>query len=272
MIGFNNGLYQPVSEITIPITSISVNRSYGAFEFFEVINTKPFYGSRHFARFNLSLGVLKLKTSHQFELPSIVDEIVARNYLKNTYIKIFVLPHQAIKNGFYEASMYVFPVEMPKFSNLLYTEGAALITKNFQRFLPEVKSTNYLAGQFWMDEMVDKKTVDIIYHNGETIQETSRGNIFLIKDNKVITPDVNILKGITRSIVLDILIQNEIPFSETMIPMHMLNEADEVFITSTTKHIMPVTSIDGKTIGNGNPGAITKQLMEFFEKIKEAFA
>jgi len=271
MIGFNNGLFQSVSEINIPITSISINRGYGAFEFFEVINGMPFYGARHFARFNHSLHILKLKTEYQSQLFTIVDEIVVRNNLKNTYIKVFVLPHEGIKNGFYKASLYVFPVEMPTFSNLLYTEGAALTTRNFQRFLPEAKSTNYLAGQFWMDEISDKKVVDVLYHNGKTIQETSRGNFFLVKDNMVITPDVNILKGITRSIVLDILPQTGLSFSKTKVPIHLLDEADEVFITSTTKQIMPVTRIDRISIGNGQPGPITQQLMAAFKKIRAEF-
>lgn len=272
MVGFNNGLFQPVSEISIPVTSISVNRSYGAFEFFEVINGQPFYGDRHFARFNHSLDILKLKTEYQSQLFSIVDEIVVRNNLKNTFIKVFVLPHEGIKNGFYQASLYVFPVEIPTFSHLLYTEGAALTIRNFQRFLPEAKSTNYLAGQFWMDELSDKKVVDILYHNGKTIQETSRGNFFLVKDKKIITPDTNILKGITRSIVLDILSQTGLMISETKVPIDLLDEADEFFITSTTKHIMPVTRIDKISIGNGQPGLITQQLMAAFKKIRAEFA
>ncbi|WP_423129588.1 aminotransferase class IV [Gaoshiqia sp. Z1-71] len=271
MTGFNNGVFQDLSEISIPVTSLSVNRGYGAFEFFEVIRRKPFYGDRHFARFANTLSILKLTTEFQGRLPELTDTLIGYHQADHFYIKLFALPHTPSANGFYQAALYIFPTQMPLYDATLYEEGARLVTKNFQRFLPEAKSTNYLAGQYWMDELTDSRVVDVLYHNGKSVQESSRGNLFAVKGGNVITPGKNILKGVTRSLALEILEAQQIPHTESELSLDALFSADEVFLSSTTKHILPITRIDGSVIGNGKPGVISQKVMTEFQRLKEQF-
>ncbi len=271
MIGFNNGVFQELSQITIPVTSLSINRGYGAFEFFEVVRRRPFYGDRHFARFVNTMDILKLKTEFQDQLAEIVEELINCNEMDDFYIKLFALPHENNFSGFYEAALYVFPTLMPTYGASLYRDGAALVTKNFQRFLPGAKSTDYLAGQFWMNEQADPRVVDVLYHNGQTVQETSRGNIFVVKDGMVITPAENVLKGVTRGLVLEILNAEQIPHAVTNLGLETLHTADEVFLSSTTKHILPITTIDGQAVGNGKPGLFTQKIMAAFARLKAEY-
>ncbi|GET22149.1 aminotransferase class IV [Prolixibacter denitrificans] len=271
MIGFDNGLFRELRVISVPVTSLSINRGYGAFDFFEVINGKPFYGERHVERFERSLRLLKLTIDFLPRLPKTIEEIIGHNRMEHGYIKMFALPHTPRTGDSYQAALYIFPTEMPQYAPSLYEQGAHLTLKEFSRFLPEAKSTNYLAGQFWADEATDSGTVDILYHNGKTVQETSRGNIFIVKNGMVVTPKENILKGVTRSIVLDILTDHPFNYQEAEISLEDLMTADEVFLASTTKRIMPIVQIDGGTIGNGQPGAITRQIMEDFHRIREDY-
>jgi len=271
MIGFDNGMFRELQVIAVPVTSISINRGYGAFEFFEVIHGKPFYGERHLERFDRSLRLLKLTIDFRARLPKIIEELIKHNHMEHAYIKMFALPHTQRSGDSYQAALYIFPTQMPKFDASLYKQGAKLALKEFRRFLPEAKSTNYLAGQFWADEITDARTVDILYHNGTSVQETSRGNIFVVKNGEIITPEENILKGITRSIVLDILREKQFSHQETEIGLEDLMTADEVFLSSTTKQIMPIVEIDGQTFGNGQPGTITRQIMEDFHRIREDY-
>ena len=178
MIGFNNGVFQDLSEINIPITSLSVNRGYGGFEFFEIVGGRPFYGDRHLTRFRHTLELLKLKISYDELLDEIIGDLIRRNHLEHAYMKLFALPHETIFGGGRPASLYVFPTDMPAFDSALYKDGAKLVLRNFRRFLPEAKSTSYLAGQFWIDEQADDRVVDVLFHNGHSVQETSRGNVF----------------------------------------------------------------------------------------------
>lgn len=271
MIGFNNGLWQELEQIGIPVTSISVNRGYGAFEFFEIVRGRAFYGERHLARFRRSMDLLHLNTDFNLKLEELVDEIIQRNQLNDAYLKLFALPHETKFEGVRRSSLYMFPTQMPLFDAKLFIEGAWLETKVFQRFMPEAKSTNYLAGQYWMDEQSNPRVVDVLYHNGHSVQETSRGNIFVVKDGTVITPADKVLKGVTRSLVLELLAKHGILHAEAELSLALLHSADEVFVSSTTKHILPIVQIDGRQVGLGKPGLVTLEMMEAFRLLKENF-
>ena len=271
MIGFNNGKYQDLSEITIPITSLSINRGYGAFEFLEVINHKPFYGDRHAARLLNSMKLLKLSTDFDARIEDIIYELIKRNGLINYFIKLFVLPHEPASRGLYHGAMYLFPVQMKPYDPLFFSSGAHLILKEFNRFLPVAKSTNYLAGQYWLDEQTDTRVTDVLFHNGKTVQETSRGNVFMVKDGKLLTPADKILYGVTRGVVLELLARQNLLVEERAVLLEELLSADEVFLASTTKHIMPISQIDDHIIGNGKPGEVTWKVMLEFQKLRESF-
>ncbi|PTN04786.1 D-alanine transaminase/branched-chain amino acid aminotransferase [Mangrovibacterium marinum] len=268
MIGFNNGSYEPVATIGVPVTSLSINRGYGAFEFFEITGGRPFYGERHLARFRRSMQILNLKTDFDDQLEAVVAEVIRLSELQHAYLKLYALPHELNCNGRRQAALYVFPTEMPLFDPMLYKEGAKLVTHCHQRFLPEAKSTNYLPGQFWMDQEADPRVADVLYHNGRTVQESSRGNIFAVKDGAVITPAKDVLQGITRGLVLEMLPAMGILHTEAELSLELLYGADELFVSSTTKHILPVTQVDDKHIGSGKPGPVTCQIREQFMRLK----
>jgi branched-chain amino acid aminotransferase len=105
----------------------------------------------------------------------------------------------------------------------------------------------------------------VIYHHNGFISESSRSNIFVIKNGKIATPDQNILHGITRKRVLELDPTIEI----RPISFEELLDADELFMTATTKKILPVTMIDDKKIGLGIPGSRTIQLMSAFAAMEK---
>lgn len=267
MIGFNNGKYEEIEAISIPITSLSVNRGYGTFEFFEIMHHRSFYGDRHLDRFRRGMELMKLQTDFNDQLPQIVNEIIQRNKFEHGYMKLFALPHKSGYKEFRKASLYVFPCVMPMYDPALYTEGARLLLKQHERFLPEAKSTNYLAGQYWMDEQEDKRIIDVLYHDGKLIRETSRANIFVVKDGTVLTPGEGILKGITRGLVLELMAEHGILHAEADISISLLLDAEEAFVSSTTKHIMPIVQVDNLAIGTGKPGPITSEIREAFLRL-----
>lgn len=271
MIGFNNGTYQELEQIAVPITSLSINRGYGAFEFFEVRHSKPFFGDRHLARFLHSMEILKLQSDFDGQLQAIVQEVIQRNQFDNGYLKLFALPHNTRYKNHRKAGLYVFPWEMPLYPPELYTNGAKLLLKEHRRFLPEAKSTSYLAGQYWMDEQDDKQIVDVLYTDKGLITETSRGNVFVVKDDLVLIPDSQVLKGVTRGLILELLAEQGRLHSETDVSIAMLLDADEVFVSSTTKHVMPITQIDEVQIGDGKPGPVTREIREAFLRLKHDY-
>ena len=101
------------------------------------------------------------------------------------------------------------------------------------------------------------------------VSEAPGENIFIIRDGKIFTPPLNssALDGITRDAIIKIGKDHEMQVSENEITRSELMMADEVFLTGTAAEITPIISIDGKKIGNGKPGNITKKMMEEYEEI-----
>lgn len=268
-IGFCEGKYLETGKITIPADHVAVNRGYGAFEFFGIINRKPFYFERHMERFFRTLRTLRLGISYsQSEILEIVSRIIELNAIDNFYLKIFVYPADNVDSEIIAGNLYMIPVEVSGYSAELYSNGAVLISKEFSRFLPEAKSTGYLALIYWQNEITRKGATDVLYYSDGRISETSRGNVFMVKNNVVYSPGSGILKGITRSVVIDICMKHNISVVEEDISLQRLFEADEVFLSSTTKEVMPVTRIDEKVIGSGLPGTLTCLIRSDFEELR----
>ena len=107
--------------------------------------------------------------------------------------------------------------------------------------------------------------VDVLYHQDGFISETSRSNVFVIKNGVIKTPE-DVLQGITRKHVIS-MVRGAFELEIGSVSTTDLWSADEVFITSTLKEIMPIVQIDKNKIGDGSIGKITRELMTQFEKL-----
>ena len=271
MIGFNNGSYSPVKDITIRADSLAVNRGFGAYDFFSVINGKPFYLNRHLNRFIRTLELLKFENEHLNHLERIVHNIIELNDLTKPYgIKLFALPTEE-NNPPLNCDLYFFPTPLIEFTENDYLKGCSLILREYKRFIPEAKSTNYLASQYYKTEMDKINAVDVLYHDKDFVRETSRGNLFLVKNNVIYTAKNEVLKGISQSVLFDIMNKESISFKIKDLSVERLKDADEVFVSSSTKLVLPIVNIDEEKIGNGTPGKLSKQLLKLFLKHKEEY-
>jgi branched-chain amino acid aminotransferase len=271
-IGFFNNSFLYTNEIGIPVDNLAVNRGYGAFDFFGIVNRKPFYGDRHIKRFLNTLHLLKLNIEYsENDLATIIKELIEKNAASDFYLKLFALPVLQDHSKNRPASLIVIPIEAPMYPSGLYKSGAKLISKKYSRFVPEAKSTNYMPMVFWQEDLEKAGAIDILYLSQNNIRETSKGNVFCVKDNVFYTPEKDILKGVTRSVVLDLLYEQNIQCIQKEISFAELLASDEIFLSSTTKKIMPVNNIDGQIIGNGLPGEKTKKMMSSFENLRASW-
>lgn len=271
-ISFFNGSFLYTHEIGIPVDNLAVNRGYGAFDFFGIVNGKPFYGDRHIKRFLNTLRLLKLKIEYsENDLANIVKELIEKNTVSDFYLKLFALPVLQDHSKNSPASLIIMPIEAPQYPPGLYKSGAKLISKEYSRFMPEAKSTNYMPMVFWQDDLEKAGATDILYLSQNYVRETSKGNVFCVKDNVFYTPGKDVLWGITRSVVLDLLHEQNFQCIQKDISFVELLASDEIFLSSTTKKIMPINNIDGQIIGNGVPGEKTKKIMGLFENLRTSW-
>ncbi len=147
---------------------------------------------------------------------------------------------------------------------------AATIRNHHNALNPRIKSLNYLNNIMAKIEAIRGGCLEAIMlnHNGE-VAECTGDNIFLVKDGVLRTPPISagILEGITRNAVMELAGAAGIPVEEITLTRHDVYSADECFLTGTAAEVIAAVKCDGRTIGTGKPGPITKQLRERFQQL-----
>ena len=156
-----------------------------------------------------------------------------------------------------------------------YERGVALRTSVSRRWTlkaqdPQVKASQYVSGVLaYLDNGALEAHELLFFGAGGTVAEGTVSNLFIVKGKRLLTPSVGsgILKGVTRSVVLGLARKRGWPVSETELTRHEFYSADECFLTNTSSEVLPVVKLDGRAIGDGKPGPLTRALGDDFKKI-----
>jgi branched-chain amino acid aminotransferase len=260
MYAFINDQFLPIEKATLNVSDLAIQRGYGIFDFFKVQNHVPLFLDDYLDRFYNSASSMYLENIPGREkLKEIIFELLKRNQLANAGVKMIV-------TGGYSTDAY--QIAPP---NLIITQhtlilpttaqiekGIKIITHEYRRDIPAVKTINYIIGVWLQKKVVESNASDVLYHYENEVTEFPRCNFFIVKnDDTVITPSKNILKGITRKRLLEM---RDLKVNEGTITLQDLKSAKEAFLTSTTKRILPIVQIDDDLVGNGKPGRITQEL------------
>src|SRR5215210_6079001 len=271
MIAFVNNQFIEESKATLGIRDLSIQRGYGIFDFFRTSNYVPLFLDDYLDRFFKSAGALRLQPKYsREELKDIISEMIRKNKVPDSGFKM-ILTGGYSSDG-YELSSPNFiiiqqPVQLPGIEK--FDKGLKIILYEYMRDLPYAKSINYLMAVYLQDEIQQHKADDVLYHKDGYILEFPRSNVFIVtQDHTVVTPAENVLHGITRMKVLE-LASKQYKVEERAITVDELGSAAEVFLTSTTKPILPVLTIDNKSVGGGNPGEVTTSLYHTFIEMEK---
>jgi len=172
-------------------------------------------------------------------------------------------------------TVFIIAATIELYPQSVYEKGIELITAATMRnhpnaINPAIKSLNYLNNILARIEAVRAGTVEALMLNGEGfVAECTGDNLFVIRNGKLTTPPVSAgaLNGITRGVVLELASKLGLPASEANLTRYDVMTADECFLTGSAAEIVPVASLDGRTIGTGKPGAVTLQLTTEFRKL-----
>lgn len=163
------------------------------------------------------------------------------------------------------------PFEMPSLEDV--KRGASVVTTEDVRWKwCHIKSISLLPNVLSTQRAKEADAKEAILVRDGTVMEGASSNIFVIKHGEILTPHAtkSILRGITREIVLNLAEKHHIPHREADISEEELFDADEVWITSSTKEILPITKIDNKVVGDGQAGKVWLQMMDVYEAYKLA--
>ena len=240
-IAFINGEFLPISKAQIHITDLGLIRGYGIFDFFRAIDGTPIYLEDHLDRFEFSTSRLSLKIS------------LTRSELRENILKIIEMnPHDLLgvkliatggysEDGYTPATPNLFMLAKPfKFAN---HDDFKLMPVEYCRDTPEIKSLNYLKPISLLKQQQAVGAQDVLYHKNGIITESSRSNVFIVKDEVIITPEKDVLAGVTRKNLIKLIRENSLLLEIRDITLQEVQNADEVFLTGSTKRIFPVTQI-----------------------------
>ncbi len=262
-------------EATLSINDVAVLRGYSAFESLRTYDRHPFHLAEHLQRLFHSAELIELEIPWSREyITAIVEEAIERNAYKHASIRLLVT------GGETEDSIQ--PVGKPVLAVLItplperdmqrFAQGYKLITTNLQRIAPEAKTTNYLAAIRALKEATRRNAADALFVNEQGhVLEATRSNFFIFRGDMLVTPLAGVLIGITRNVVLA-LARDCFPIEERPILLAELYQADEAFVTSSAREIVPVVQVDDQVIGNGKPGPRTYALEQRFIAMIESGA
>jgi branched-chain amino acid aminotransferase len=251
----------------------------GVFEGIRVYAGRIFKPKEHLRRLYDSAKAIRLAIPLPPEkLLAAIEETVRANNLTDCYIRAVVTRGVGFlgidPNKCSNPSVIVIADQIHVYPKETYEKGIAVITAATIRthpaaLSPRVKSLNYLNNILARIEANDAGVPEAIMLNSAgNVAEGTVQNIFIVRDGKVFTPTVvdGILEGVTRQTMLDLCVKLNVPHEERTLQKHDLYVADECFLTGTGAEVMPVTKIDGRVVGTGMAGSVTKRLIEAFHK------
>lgn len=262
-----DGTWTHPDQAAISINDIAVLRGYSAFEALRTYDRRPFHLEEHLERLSRSAQVIDLDLPcTREEIADVVREIIARNPYQHAAVRMLVTGGES-EDG-------VMAVGRPKLIVMIgplgerdmqrFARGYTLLTSRLQREVPEAKTSNYTAAVRALKEVARRGADDALFVNEQGhVQEGTRSNFFIFRGDTLVTPREEVLIGITRNIVLD-LARGRFPIEERPILLAELAQADEAFLTSSSKEITPVVRIDEQVIGSGRPGPRTTELEQRF--------
>jgi len=270
---FINSDFVEEDKAVLRANDMAVQRGYGIFDFFRILDNKPLFIDDYFDRFFNSAKemFITIRLSRE-ELKENIYRLIAMNNMPESGVRITATGGYAA-DGYSVAEGNIIIQQQPLIQppKEKFLNGAKIITYPYMRDLPQVKSINYLMGVWLQKQLKEKQLDDVLYFQNNIVTEFPRSNVFIVTRNgTLITPMYNVLAGITRKKILQFA-PDIVPTLIRDVSVDELKNAAEVFMTSTTRRILPVTEIDGEKVGIGKPGNITTQLSKRFLELEEYY-
>lgn len=275
MQAYLNGKYLDKSSATVPVDDRGFVFGDGVYEVYRAVDGELFEGPRHHRRLLAGLDALRIdrpREAGEAELHEIASRLLGENGHDAGHATVYV---EITRGAAPRAHVFppagtaptVFVTTYPfKDATAVRAEGAKAITQPDVRWLRcNIKTVQLLPNVLAKQAAAEAGAFEaILIREDGTVTEGTHSNLFAVLDGEVRThPATNlILPGITRAVILEIAAELGLPVREEAITEGELGGCDELFLTGTTTDVMPVTSLDGRLVGTGEPGPIALQLYE----------
>jgi len=275
-IVYLNGKFLPIDEARVPVLDRGFIFGDGVYEVIPAYARQPFELDGHLERLEASMAGIGLTNPHsRAEWAKLVSEVIAKNEPQNQAVYLQVTRGVAPRDHPFPKGVAptVFmmagplkPVPAEQIEN-----GVVAVSLVDNRWLRcNLKTTSLLANVLLRQAAVEAGAAECVLFRDGFLTEGSASNIFAVKAGKVLAPPKSnlILPGITYDVILDLAREGGVPVDVRPIPEDEARGADELWLSSSSKEVLAITTLDGKPVGNGRPGPIFKRVHALFQARK----
>ena len=274
-IGYLNGRFSPLEEISISPDDRGFLFGDGIYEVVRAYHGVPAFWENHCTRLARSATEIRLPFHIQ---PQDFHRLLMTGLQQSGYAecKIYIHITRGVaprEHGFpveTEPTVFLSFREMNALPLELVSQGVQVITVPDIRWNRcDIKSINLLPNVLAKQQAQEANAFEAIFVREGFVIEGATSNIFLVKDGQLRTPERNhfVLSGVTQQHVINVAQEHGQEVQFAPIALDALHEADEVFLVGTTIEVLPVVKIDGKTIGSGDPGPVTRSMQQRFADV-----
>jgi len=275
-IAYLNGEFLPLDQARVPVLDRGFIFGDGVYEVIPVYSRRAFRLPEHLKRLQHSLDAIRLPNPMaDAEWARLIGEIIKRNAGDDQSVYLQVTRGVAKRDHAFpkDAKPTVFLM-----SGLLSTppreqieNGVPCITATDFRWLKcDVKSISLLGNCLLRQAAAETGAVEVVLFRDGYLTEASASNVFVVRDGKLLAPPKNhlILPGITYDVVLELAQACRIPIELRAVSEAEVRSADEIWVTSSTKEVLAVTSLDGNKVGSGRPGEVFRVVHQEYQQFK----
>jgi D-alanine transaminase len=275
-IVYLNGEFMPLEAARIPVLDRGFIFGDGVYEVIPVYSRNPFRMPEHLRRLQHSLDSIRIANPlSDAEWTRLTLDVITRNAGEDQSIYLQVTRGTAKRDHAFpkDAKPTVFMMSSPLVtpSREQVEKGVPAITATDFRWLKcDVKSISLLGNCLLRQAAMDAGAVEAVLFRDGYLTEASASNVFVVRNGLVLAPPKNhlVLPGITYDVVLELLEANGMAHEVREVPEQEVKTADELWVTSSTKEVLAVTTLDGKPVGSGRPGAVFQRIHQLYQDFK----
>jgi len=275
-IAYLNGEFLPLGEARVPVLDRGFIFGDGVYEVIPVYSRRPFRLPEHLRRLQRSLDAIRLANPmSDAEWSGLIHELIARHAGEDQSVYLQVTRGVARRDHAFpgEARPTVFMMSSPLVTpagNLVENGVSCITAVDFRWLKCDVKSVSLLGNCLLRQSAADAGAAEVVLFRDGCLTEASASNVFVVRDGRLLAPPKThlILPGITYDVVLELAAACGIPIELRAIPEPEVRNADELWLTSSTKEVLAVVTLDGRPVGAGRPGPVFRTVHQAFQDFK----
>ena len=271
-----NGEFLPIEQARVPVMDRGFLFGDGVYEVIPVYDRQAFRLEQHLARLQASLDGIRLANPHTpAQWRGLIGEIVAGAEWPDQGVYLQVTRGPGPRDHAFPVevrpTVFIMPLPLPAPSPAAVAGGVAAITAADNRWVHcDLKVTSLLPNVLLRQLSLDAGCAETILLRDGWLTEGSASSVFAVIDGVILAPPQSalILPGVTYDVVLELAAREGMPHAQRAIGEAELRGAEEIWLTSSTKEVMAVTRLDGRAVGNGQPGPLFRRMHALYQTFK----